>query len=162
MGFRENYPQYERKQNMIHLLADTSVIIKWFRFSEDEDYVPQAQRVRDCYLSGEAAISTIELSILEFSNTLKFSKRLSSADAEKALSALLDFGMKILPINPKILRQALKYSFAYNITYYDALFLSACVSNKAKLVTADKIFYNKTNSLSDIVFIANINNILPE
>lgn len=147
---------------MIHFVADTSVIIKWFRFAEDEDYALQAHTLRDYYLSGKAAISILELSILEFANTIKFSKRLKFQDAEKALLGLLDFGLKILPINSKILRQALKYSFECNITYYDALFLAVSVDSKAKLITADKIFYNKTNSLSNVVFISNINGIVSE
>lgn len=147
---------------MIHFVADTSVIIKWFRFSEDEDYALQAHALRDYYLSGKAAISILELSILEFANTIKFSKRLKFQDAEKALSGLLDFGLKILPVNTDILRQALRYSFEYNITYYDALFLAVSADAKAKLITADKILYNKTNSLSNVVFISNISGIISE
>lgn len=143
---------------MIHLVADTSVIIKWFRFSEDEEYAIQAHALRDCYLSGEAEISIPELAVLEFANTLKFSKRLKLQDAEKALSGLLDFGLRILPLNSKILRQALKYSFECNITYYDALFLAVSADSKTKLVTADKIFYNKTNHIHNVVFISEINN----
>lgn len=141
---------------MSHFIADTSVIIKWFRFSEDEDYVPQAHILRDCYLSGKIAISILELSLLEFANTLKFSKRLEFQDAEKALSGLMDFGLRIIPVNPKILRQALKYSFECNITYYDALFLAVSADSKAKFITADKIFYGKVKSFANVIFISDI------
>lgn len=138
------------------IVIDTSVVVKWFRFAEDEDYVQEAHNLRDAYLQGKLLVNIPELLIIEFANLLKYSKRLNLEDANKALKSLIDFGLEIITLTPEILNRSLALAFEYDITVYDSLFLGTSLEIKADFVTSDKLLYKKIKSLANIYFLGDI------
>lgn len=141
---------------MDNVVIDTSVIVKWFRFAEDENYVQESHRLRDVYLQGEILVNIPELLIIEFANLLKYSKKLKWEDANKAFQSLINLGLEIIPLTSEILNRSLALSFEYDITFYDSLFIGASCEIKADFITSDMLLYKKVKSLPNIYFLGDL------
>jgi predicted nucleic acid-binding protein len=141
---------------MDNVVIDTSVIVKWFRFAEDEDYVSEAHSLRDTYLQGEILINIPELLVIEFANLLKYSKKLKLEDAKKAFQSLTDLGLEVIPLSPEIFNRSLILAFEYDITVYDSLFVGLSEEIKADFITSEKLLYKKIKPLPNIYFLGDI------
>jgi predicted nucleic acid-binding protein len=72
---------------MIHLLIDTSVLIKWFH-SEGEADLPAARALRSAHVAGEVDAHVLDLAMYEVGNLLARALRWTASDVADQLDDL--------------------------------------------------------------------------
>lgn len=118
------------------LLLDSSVLIKWFRASEELRL--QALDLRQRYLNGELSLTILDLSLYEITNALRYKPDLNAEDVAMAAESLWDLGIHVLPVSKNLLVRAVRLAYASGMTVYDAAFVSAALEEGIPLVTADR------------------------
>ncbi|HWF00496.1 MAG TPA: type II toxin-antitoxin system VapC family toxin [Caulobacteraceae bacterium] len=116
------------------VVIDASVAIKWVL---EEDGSAAA---RD--LAASETMMAPELLFLECANVLAMKVRrglLSVADADEAMAAIQDMGMRSAPSGPHR-AMALRIAIALGQTVYDSLYLALALAERVSLVTADARF----------------------
>jgi predicted nucleic acid-binding protein len=120
----------------IHLVPDTSVVIKWFR--QGEILADQALALRAAYLDGHIQVSVPSLLAYELANMLRYKDDLTTAQVEEAVQSLFDMGFEWAPPTAAMMRRAAVIARASNTTVYDAVFAALAESLEATFVTADE------------------------
>jgi len=133
------------------LVLDTSVILKWFK---EEDYSNAAIKIKEEFVDGLHEIVVPDLLLYEFANAMKYSKIFDQETIKKSLSSLIDLGIHIVIPTEEMLSKAIDLSYSYDITIYDAIFVSLAKLINAIFITADKKLYKKVEELKFVKFIA--------
>lgn len=133
-------------------VIDTSVVLKWFR--PDEPYSSTALVIRRAYLEETLELVMPDLALYEAANVLRH--RASETMAVQAVESLFDLRLPIHRLDRQGLQNALRVSFRYQITVYDAVFLSVAQGLHLQLVTADRQFYQAIHQLPGIFFLQNL------
>ena len=128
----------------LNLAVDANVIIK--------AYIPEVLSDRAEALFGRMAnreISLIapDLIYSEAGNILwkKYRlKELTASEVEEISSEILSLPLTVVPAK-SILQLAIDFGIVYNITVYDALYVSIAKVFEAKLITADKKLVDRLN-----------------
>ena len=123
------------------LVIDASVIVKWFLNEENSDI---ARLIRLDLEKGSMSIIIPELLLLEVSNSLKYNK-VKEKNIIFANKILFDAGFMISKLNEEIMLKTIENSIKYNITVYDALYVTLAQLHGTFLVTADKELYKIPN-----------------
>ena len=126
------------------LVIDASVIVKWFLDEEDSE---KARVIRSNLEKEEISIIVPPLLFLEILNSLKHNKvkEQNIISANKILFGL-DFDIKDL--NEEIMLKTIENSVKYNITIYDALYVTLAQIHGTFLITADKKLYKIPNVIA--------------
>ena len=126
------------------LVIDASVIVKWFLDEEDSE---KARVIRSNLEKEEISIIVPPLLFLEILNSLKYNKvkEQNIISANKILFGL-DFDIKDL--NEEIMIKTIENSVKYNITIYDALYVTLAQIHGTFLITADKKLYKIPNVIA--------------
>ncbi len=126
------------------LVIDASVIVKWFLDEEDSE---KARVIRSNLEKEEISIIVPPLLFLEILNSLKYNKvkEQNIISANKILFGL-DFDIKDL--NEEIMLKTIENSVKYNITIYDALYVTLAQIHGTFLITADKKLYKIPNVIA--------------
>jgi predicted nucleic acid-binding protein len=119
-----------------HVVADTSVIIKWFR--QGEILAEQALALRADYLDGNIQISIPTLLAYELANVLRYKDDLTTAQVEEAVQSLFDMGLDWTSPTAAVMRRATVIARESDATVYDATFVALAESLGALFVTADE------------------------
>ena len=133
------------------LLLDSSVLIKWFRASEELRL--QALDLRQRYLNGELSLTILDLSLYEIANALRYKPDLTAEDVALAAESLWDLGIHVLPVSKNLLVRAVRLAYASGMTVYDAAFVSAALEEGIPLVTADRKLYEQAKALGHVLFL---------
>lgn len=118
-----------------HVL-DTSVVIKWFS-EHGEDDLASALALRQGIIEGTLAVVVPDLIFYELANALRFNPHFSADDVAQALQSVNDMGFEIRAVEPAVLERSIYMAFKFNITAYDAYFLSLAQAEGKALITAD-------------------------
>jgi len=140
---------------MTAFVVDTSVVFKWYRQPEDEEYVPQAVSILEQHLHGNFEIHVPDLLFYELGNILRFKEPLVSKDALTILRETFSLALQIHPIETLLAEEAFRFAREYGITFYDASFVALSHLLQASFTTADKKLFSKLRTLPAI-FLGNL------
>ncbi|MEA1998307.1 MAG: type II toxin-antitoxin system VapC family toxin [Euryarchaeota archaeon] len=134
-------------------VLDASVIVKWF---SEEEYTDIALKLRDDFFRGYTELVVPDLLLYEVSNALRYNPNFDETDVIEAADSLYDMGMSIIVPTGEVIRLAINLAFTNNVTIYDAFYAALAKAIDFTLITADIKFYRKTENLSFVKFIDEI------
>ena len=125
---------------MERVVADASVLVKWFIFEEDSD---KALKLRDMHVNGEICIAAPELLPFEVLNALKYSRLFTLDELREAGKALSKYGIELYPLVGELAEETVEIAVKKDITIYDASYVALARQLDTVLYTADKKLVNK-------------------
>lgn len=123
------------------LIIDASVAVKWFLKENGSD---KALKIREDHILGKTLLIVPNLIFLEITNALRY-KRLDINKIQYINKSLWEFQLKIQEIDEIILDKTIENSVKYNVTIYDALYITLAQIHGTFLITADKELYKIPN-----------------
>ena len=131
-------------------VVDASVAVKWF-IKEREDDSEAAFALRRRHIEGQSRMIVPELFLLEVPNAIKASKRASEDELSKVITTLHDLDLQIERHSWDVLRKANAIAWAYNLTWYDGVYVALAEVMGYPLVTADEALMRKMRGHSILV-----------
>lgn len=101
-------------------------------------------------MGGEIELTSPTLLAYEVINALRYNPSLTSEDQEKAVAALFLIGIDLKPPTQELMIKATRLANKYDITIYDAVYLSQAILQDTNLVTADKELTEKAQETGKI------------
>jgi predicted nucleic acid-binding protein len=134
------------------LLADTSVLIKWFH-SERETELREARAVRSAHLAGDVEVHIIDLATYELGNVLVRALRWTAADVADQLDDLYTIVGSPLALSRDAIRLAARLASDHRLTFHDASWAAAASDLGVSLVSADRELLDAglAESVTDVV-----------
>lgn len=131
------------------LVLDANVIAKWFI---EEENTEKAIEIRDKFVDGKlAAILEPTLLIYELGNVFWKHPVKSPEDVESDFKALFDIGLEFLEVNEiGFLKNVLENARKFEITFYDAVYVTLAMKEDCKLITADGRLQRKVEGHIDV------------
>ena len=126
------------------LVIDASVAVKWFLNEENSD---KARLIRSELEKGKVSIIVPELLFLEILNSLRYNK-VKEQNILAANKILFGIGFEIVELSEEILFKVAENSIKYNVTIYDALYITLAQIHGTFLITADKKLYRIPNVIA--------------
>ena len=133
-----------------NLVLDSSVVIKWFSEEEGTD---MALSIREKHINGEVEVVVPDLLLYEISNALRYNKNIDEDEVKEAVESIVKLGIDIIVPTREIMDLAISYAFKYNLTVYDAYFLSLASMLQFGCVTADEKLFNKVKELGFVTIL---------
>ena len=121
----------------MNLVADSSVIIKWFVRKNEHDR-KQALLLKDHFLQGRYALIVPDLILYEVSNVLRNRKEVKQGNVEKMIKLLFTYPFRITWPANILLIKASQIAYSHNLSVYDAVYLALAKEIGCPFVTADK------------------------
>ncbi len=125
------------------IVADSSVIFKWFDASEN--FYLQAKAHLRQHLLRENEILIPDLLLYEITNAWATKSKLDEEDIKGNLMRLEKYSLKRIPIDFELLKKAAWFSKKYQVSVYDAAYAVLAEERKCNLITADDKFADKVN-----------------
>jgi len=132
---------------MSSLVIDASVAVKWYTQEENRD---EAIKILQAHMGGEIELTSPTLLAYEVINALRYNPFLTPEDQEKAVAALFLIGIDLKPPTQELMKKATRLANKYDITIYDAVYLSQAILQDTNLVTADKELTEKAQETGKI------------
>ncbi|MFQ6074633.1 MAG: type II toxin-antitoxin system VapC family toxin [Candidatus Bathyarchaeia archaeon] len=123
------------------IVLDASVVVKWFSEEEDSDI---ALKVRSEHIDGLTTLVSPDLMLYEVVNALRYNPGFNSDDVKRAASDLIDLEMDLITPSNELFENAAKHAYRYDLTIYDACYLSLAEHMGLEALTADERLYEKT------------------
>lgn len=126
------------------LVVDASVAAKWVLPPRGETLVPEALRLLDLYVGGQARFVVPDLFWAEFGNVLWKAvrqQRLTAGVAVQAINAMRSRGFPSVA-SERLLPDALPMALSTGRTVYDCIYVALAMASKAEFVTADEKLAN--------------------
>ena len=133
------------------VVADTSVIVKWFR--QKEALAMSAFALREAYLIGQIALAEPSLVVYELANVLRHKDDLTTPQVRTAVQSLYGMGLEWVVPSSAVMQRAVEIARLYETTVYDAVFASLAESLRAKFITADERLARRLGVLSFAYFL---------
>lgn len=130
----------ERSTGKQVIVADASVIVKWF---VDEEYTKQALALRQSYINGKLDIACPNLLPYEVLNALRYNPEFGQEQARTASLALEKYQLWLHPMQSELASLAVKNSFAFGISLYDSSYVSLAEMLETDFYTADQRMLDK-------------------
>lgn len=131
--------------NINKAVLDASVVIKWFRTLEVD--CQKASLLREKFLHEELNIAIPELLLYEIANVLRYKPDLIASDVISVIQSVLRMKLEIKPLLLSTLSSAIFLGYQYNITVYDAIYLSLAQEIGYSFITADEKLYEKIKEM---------------
>lgn len=122
------------------VVADASVVIKWFI---QEEHTDDAIRLRDDYADRIVDIATPDLMPYEVLNALRYNPGFGESQLVQTARALEKFSLWMLPLEGELAERCVEYSLRYGISVYDSAYLSLGVAEDIPVYTADRRLIDK-------------------
>jgi predicted nucleic acid-binding protein len=122
---------------MIHLLIDTSVLIKWFH-TEGEAELAEARALRSAHVNGDLEAHMLDLALYEVGNVLVGALRWKPSDVADQLDDLLIFLGLPLAMSAEWVRTSATMAHRHSLSFYDAIWAATAFELKVPLVSADR------------------------
>lgn len=119
---------------MRKVVIDSSVIVKWLN-QQNEKHLSQAESLLNAVRTQELELLVPELAKYETGNALLVTKKLSQDQAKEALELFFSLPITFVPETREMAESTYEIGLEFNITYYDASFLSLAKQFNAVLVT---------------------------
>jgi len=127
------------------LVVDASVMVKWYCVEEDTD---KALLIRDEHVRGKVKITSPDLVILELANAIRYKENSTTEDVDDVLSNFVRLNLDIVVPTIELVKRASRFSFEYNTTIYDAIYLALAEELSYDFITADEKLHRKVHDLS--------------
>lgn len=124
-------------------IVDASVFVKWFL---NERGAEKARQLREEHIAGRILIVVPELAFLEVLNALRY-KGKSEDYLLKVNQLLCDTQLHVEKINTFLLDKAIQVALKYDLSLYDALYVSLANLFGTTLITADKALKGIPNTV---------------
>ena len=139
---------------MKQLVLDASIVSKWFI---EEQHTNKALQIRDLYAQGKVDITLPVLILFELGNVLLRHPSITLEASKRAFEIFLDLGIKLKSfVETEALGKTLENSRKFNITFYDASYVTLSKLQNAKLVTEDKKLYDKIKNEIDVSLLTSL------
>lgn len=129
------------------IVLDASVVVKWFSEEEDSEI---AVKIRDKHIEGLTTIVSPDLVFYEVVNSLRYNPAFNVDDVTRVIADLIDIGIDLITPNKELMENAVKHAHEYNLSIYDAYYLSLAQLMGLEIVTADTQFYEKAKKIGII------------
>ena len=126
-------------------IIDTSVAVKWYIEEKDSQ---EAIKILDDYKLGKFAIAIPDLLIYELANVFRFNSFFKPKEKRELIRSLYDLDLYIVTPYYSLVEKAQEISENYNLTIYDAIFVTLAKEMNCNLITADEKLYAKISDLS--------------
>ena len=120
------------------LVVDASVVVKWFTSEIERDI---ALELRQAHISKRVRLVAPDLMMYEVSNALRYNTGFNTYDKTQAIEILFSMYVRTMPPTAETLTLATQLSEKYDISIYDAIYLSMAEAEGLSFVTADKRLY---------------------
>ena len=120
-------------------ILDTSVVLKWF---VDEKGSDTARGYLQDFIEGKSQILFPTLMFYELGNAC-LQNSIPVGEIGKIMELLQKFKFEIEDIGYTAFRKIYQNASDYDITFYDASYVTLMQKYDCELVTADKVLYNK-------------------
>ncbi len=127
------------------LVADASVIVKWFvkeRFSE------QSLRLRDSHVGQDTRIVVPTLARYEVLNALRFSGGFGTQELLRISRDLEGYQFLEIPLEERYAKATVSIATDYGITIYDSSYLAVGQVRNLPVFTADEKLLAKVDKLN--------------
>ncbi len=124
------------------LVLDTSVVVKWFVRTPEED-LEAALEVRRRVLEAEFNLILPDLIFYELANVLRYQPQLRFEEVGAALDGLEAAGVDVRPFSYHLGKEAVRLAKTAGITAYDAYFIVFAEAFECPLLTADHRCYRR-------------------
>ena len=131
-------------------VVDASVGVKWFvREREADREVALALRQR--HIEGATRMIVPELFLLEVPNAIKTGRKSTEEELADVLTTLADLDVRIERHTQRVLRKTNAVAWAYNLTWYDAVYVALAETMGFPCVTADEALIRKMKGHSIVL-----------
>ncbi len=127
------------------VVADASVVVKWFI---EEEHTDAALRLRDDYADRIVDIASPDLMPYEVLNALRYNPGFGENQLVQTARALEKFSLWMLPLEGELAERCVENSLKYGISIYDSAYLSLGVVRDVPVYTADQGLINKVRHRS--------------
>lgn len=127
------------------LIADASVIIKWFVKRNEKDR-KQALEIKNQLLQSKVRVIIPDLMFYEVTNVLKMRSAVKSPDLKKTIKILFKYPFEIIWPSEELLKNAAKLAHDHDLTIYDAVYFAIARELGGIFITADQKLCQKINS----------------
>jgi len=134
-------------------VLDTSIIYKWFVKEEDTS---KALSLLDDYIERKIQIVIPDLLFHELANALRYNPKIERGEVEEMIDDLFELDLQVIMTTPILIKSALKFSYEYQISVYDSLYLALAQSLEFEFITADRRLYEKTKRLWFVKYLGDI------
>lgn len=121
---------------MITYILDTSVVLKWFNQTGEND-VNLARKIYSDFTSGNIRVIIPSLLFLELLNVLLKAKKINARQITKLVKNLFLLPFVIKAPTETVLEKACHLAEKYELTVYDGLFLALAQEENCQLISAD-------------------------
>lgn len=129
-------------------VLDTSVVIKWFRtFEPDRE---KALLLRKRFLNEKLNLVITDLLLYEMANVLRYKPDLKEPEVISIVQSLLAMKMEIKSLTLPVLNSAISFAYQYDITVYDAIYISLACEIGYSFITADDKLYGKIKGIDSV------------
>ena len=131
-------------------VVDASVGVKWFvREREADREVALALRQR--HIEGATCMIVPELFLLEVPNAIKTGRKSTEEELAEVLTTLADLDVQVEQHTQRVLRKTNAVAWAYNLTWYDAVYVALAETMGFPCVTADEALLRKMKGHSIVL-----------
>ena len=131
-------------------VVDASVGVKWFvREREADREVALALRQR--HIEGATRMIVPELFLLEVPNAIKTGRKSTEEELAEVLTTLADLDFQVERHTQRVLRKTNAVAWAYNLTWYDAVYVALAETLGFPCVTADEALLRKMKGHSIVL-----------
>jgi predicted nucleic acid-binding protein len=138
------------------VVLDSSVIIKWFQ--KYEALQKHALMIRQAYLKGKLKIYVPDLLIYEIGNVLRYKPDMNEITVQKALQNLYNMKISIEHIDIMRIRRSIQIAYFYNVTVYDAVFVTLTEQLESNFITDDMKLVQR---LCGIPYVYHLKDVIP-
>jgi len=117
------------------LVADASVIVKWFLHEEGRD---QALRLRDDFVAQDVQLHVPEILPFEILNALRYSGHFDEPACLQAQVVLDGYGFRRHSLVGELARRTVHLAYARGLTIYDASYAALARLLGFRVITADE------------------------
>ncbi len=128
------------------LILDASVVAKWFK---EESGSEDALKVREGFYNGVHEIIVPDLLLYELSNALRYDKKFSREEIEKAINSILEMDLTITIPSQELIIKSVELALDNDITVYDAIYVVLSLQMNGVFITADEKLYRKISKLKN-------------
>ena len=131
-------------------VVDASVGVKWFVREREADR-EVALSLRQRHIEGAARMIVPELFLLEVPNAIKTGRKSTEEELAEVLTTLADLDVQVEQHTQRVLRKTNAVAWAYNLTWYDAVYVALAETLGFPCVTADEALLRKMKGHSIVL-----------
>ena len=143
----------------MNLILDNSIIVKWYLQFPKEEHIDIALKLKHLYDIGQINLHSPAILNYEIGNVFSKAVRLKKLDinlAKESLDLFNNYGIIFYDLK-EIYLDILDISIKYDLSFYDASYVTLSQFLKYDFITADKkLFNNVKNKITSVKYILDV------